>query len=90
MPFLIIISKLGKTTKGVGIVSLLSLLGVYAERIDIILPSFFHPALTNLRVFYHYKPTGVEYLLTLGLFALGTVLFIAAAKIMPLFEKGER
>ena len=48
-----------------GIISLLSFLGVFAERIDIILPSFFHPALANLRIPYGYQPTAVEYLLVL-------------------------
>ena len=66
-----------------GIISLLSFLGVFAERIDIILPSFFHPALANLRIPYGYQPTAVEYLLILGLFALGLLLFIIAAKLIP-------
>ena len=90
IPFFIIISKPGKTVKGVGIVSLLSFLGVYAERLDIILPSFFHPALMNLRIPYRYSPTVVEYLLTFGLFALGIALFIVATKLIPVFEGGKR
>lgn len=90
VPFFIITSKFGRTTKGVGIVSLLSFLGVFAERIDIILPSFFHPALMNIRISCDYKPTGVEYLLVAGLFALGTILFIMAAKIIPMFEGGKK
>ena len=90
IPFFIIISKFSKTLKGLGIAALLSFLGVYAERIDIILPSFFHPALMNNRIPYYYKPTGVEYLLTIGLFALGTLFFIAATKIIPMFEGGKR
>jgi molybdopterin-containing oxidoreductase family membrane subunit len=90
IPFLIIISKFGKTISGVGIASLLSFLGVFAERIDIVLPSFFHPALMNIRIPYIYKPTGVEYLLIFGLFALGVIFFITATKIIPLCEGGER
>lgn len=89
-PFLIIISGFGKTIQGTGMASLLSFLGVFAERIDIILPSFFHPALMNLRIPYSYKPTGVEFLLTIGLFAFGVILFIAGAKIIPLCEGGQR
>lgn len=85
IPFLIIISRFGKTLRGVGIASFLSFLGVFAERIDIVLPSFFHPALTNLRIPYSYKPTGVEFLLVIGLFALGMILFIAADKIISLY-----
>jgi len=84
IPFFIMISRFGKTLWGVGIASLLSFLGVFAERIDIVLPSFFHPVLMNLRVPYTYRPTGVEFLLVIGLFALGMILFIMATKIMPL------
>ena len=90
IPYFIIISKFGKTLKGIAIMSLLSFLGVFAERIDIILPSFFHPVLMNLRIPYRYSPTGVEYLLILGLFALGTTLFIVATKVIPLFEGRKR
>ena len=86
IPFFIINSKFAQTLKGLGIASLLSFLGVYAERIDIILPSFFHPALLNNRIPYYYKPTGAEYLLVIGLFALGLALFVAATKIIPLYE----
>ena len=91
IPFLIIISRFGRTISGVGIVSLLSCLGVLAERIDIILPSFFNPAsLRNLRIPFSYTPTGVELLLPIGLFALGAILFIAATKFIPLCEGGQR
>ncbi|OGW92637.1 MAG: hypothetical protein A3I73_01625 [Omnitrophica bacterium RIFCSPLOWO2_02_FULL_45_16] len=90
IPFLIIISRFGETITGVGTASLLSFLGVFAERIDIVLPSFFHPALMNLRIPYSYRPTGVEFLLVTGLFALSAVLFIAAAKVIPMLEGGER
>ena len=89
IPFFIIISKFGKTTIGVGIVSLLSFLGVFAERIDIILPSFFHPALMNVRIASRYHPTGIEFLLVIGLFALSAVLFIVATKVIPMFEGGK-
>jgi len=94
VPFLIINSRFGKTLRGMGIASFLSFLGVFAERIDIILPSFFHPALMNLRVPYSYSPTVVESLLVIGLFALGVVLFIVATKIIslcvPLCEGGQK
>lgn len=90
IPFFISISKFGRTAKGVGIAALLSFLGVYAERIDIILPSFFHPALMSVRIPYIYRLTWVEYSLVAGLFALGTFLFIVAAKVIPMFDGGAR
>ncbi len=89
IPFIIVISGLGRTPAGIGLASLLSFLGVFAERIDIILPSFFHPALRNLRIPCAYSPTGVEYSLTAGLFALGAILFILASKVIPIFEGGK-
>ena len=92
IPFLIIISRFGRPVAGVGIVSVLSFLGVFTERIDIILPSFFNPAsLRNLRIPFSYQPTGVEILLPIGLFALGVILFIAATKFIPLCDcEGEQ
>lgn len=90
IPYLIIASPFGNRTAAIGVVSLLSFLGVFAERIDIILPSFFHPAIMNLRTPTTYNPTWVEYSLIAGLFALGVILFIFASKVMPLFEEGTR
>jgi len=88
IPFFIIISSSGKTLAGVGIVSVLSFLGVFAERVNIVVPTFYHPFLTNDRILYSYKPTWVEYALVAGLFAFGTVLFIIASKFIPLLERG--
>lgn len=85
MPFFMIISKFGKTLKGVGIASLFSFFGVFAERVNIVVPSFYHPFLTGDRQVYLYKPTWVEYSLIAGLFAFGILLFILALKIIPLF-----
>lgn len=90
IPFFIIISQSGKGVRGVGIVSLLSFLGVFAERINIVVPSFYHPFLSNDRILYIYRPTWVEYALVAGLFAFGTLLFIIASKVIPLLEGGKR
>ena len=87
-PLLIIISGAGSTIKGVGITSLLSFLGVFAERVNIILPSFYHPYLMNDRIPYAYSPTWVEYSLIAGLIAFGITLFVFASKFMPIFEDG--
>lgn len=87
IPFFIIISKFGKTLPGIGLASVLAFFGVFAERVNIVVPSFYHPFLTNDRILYAYKPTWVEYSLIAGLFAFGIMLFIAASKIMPLFEQ---
>ncbi len=90
IPFFIVVSKFGKTSKGIGVASLLSFFGVFAERVNIVVPSFFHPFLLNDRILYAYKPTWVEYSLIAGLFAFGTILFIVASKIIPLFDGGKR
>lgn len=70
---------------GVEIASVFSFFGVFAERINIGVPSFYHPLLTGDRLACLYKPTWVEYSLVAGLFAFGIVLFILASKIIPLF-----
>lgn len=90
IPFLIIVSKAGRTSGGVGIVSALSFLGVFAERINIVVPSFYHQFLTNDRVLTAYKPTWVEYSLVLGLFAFGTALLIITSKLIPLSGEGKQ
>ena len=90
IPFFIIISNLGKTIKGAGIAALLSFFGVFAERVNIVVPSFYHQFLTNDRIIYGYSPTWVEYALIAGLFAFGTTLFIILSKIIPLSEGGEQ
>ena len=84
MPFFIIISKFGKTLIGVGIASAFSFFGVFAERINIVVPSFYHPLLSGDRSVYLYKPTWVEYSIIAALFAFGIVIFILASKIIPL------
>lgn len=90
VPFFIVISKFGKTLKGVCLASLFALVGVFAERVNIVLPSFFYPYLMNEKITYSYNPTWVEYVLIAGLLALGIILFIVAAKIMPLFDGGKK
>jgi len=89
-PFFIVISKFGRTSQGIGLASLLSFFGVFAERVNIVVPSFYHPFLLSDRIIYAYKPTWVEYSLVAGLFALGIMLFIIASKIIPLFEGGKK
>ncbi|MDD5686534.1 MAG: polysulfide reductase NrfD [Elusimicrobia bacterium] len=81
LPFILIISPLGKAVFGVGIVSLMCFLGVFAERTNIILPSFYH---TFLPYFAAYSPTWVEWSLIAGTYALGIFLFIIAFQIIPL------
>lgn len=88
IPFLIIISIHGKTIAGVGVAAFLAFLGVFAERLNIVVPTFYHPFLTTDRIVNAYTPTWVEYTLVAALLALGATLFILALRFIPVFEEG--
>lgn len=85
LPFLLILSPLGKKVSGVGLISFMCFVGVFAERANIILPSFYH---TLLPYASSYSPTHIEWSLTAGLYAGGVFLFIVASKIIPLQKEG--
>ncbi|MFN3967203.1 MAG: hypothetical protein ACK4JE_05850, partial [Endomicrobiia bacterium] len=80
VPFLLSFSSIGKTTLGIGLIAILSLFGVFAERIDIVLPSFYHPLLITTPV--SYSPTWVEISLTVGLCSLGMLLFVIVSRFI--------
>lgn len=82
VPFLLAITSPSRTTWGVGLISFLSLLGVFAERIDIILPSFYRPLLITANV--QYFPSWVELSLTAGIYSLGILLFIVISRFISL------
>ncbi len=82
IPFLLCFFPIAKTVKGVALIAILSFLGVFAERIDIVLPSFYRPLLVTARV--EYFPTWVEASLVAGLFAGGLLMFLISSRIVPL------
>jgi len=84
LPFLLLLSSAGRTVGGLGTISFLCFIGVFAERVNIILPSFYH---TLLPYSSSYSPTWVEWSLLAGLSAFGLFLFIISTRIIPLKVK---
>ena len=85
VPFVLLVVGFGRTVMGISLISILCFLGVFAERADIVLPSFYHPLLITSGV--SYSPTWVEWLLLSGTFALGVVLFVISGLVIPLKEQ---
>lgn len=88
VPFLILIAPRLRTVAGVGIASLLIVLGVLAERTIIVIP----PLLKRLMPYPpgSYTPSIVEVIIMVGFFALGVLAFAILAKITPLVELKEQ
>lgn len=82
IPFLLSVSPISKTVPGVSLIAILSHFGVLFERIDIILPTFFHHPLIPGTV--NYFPTIVEIAITAGAYTWGALLFLIAFSITPL------
>jgi len=83
VPFLILVYF--RTLAGVGVASLLVVLGVLAERTNIVLPPLLNRSLLPYEV-GSYSPTWVEYSLMATLYAVGVLAFVVFAKLFPLVE----
>ncbi len=85
IPFVILASsKLRAKASNLALAAALILMGVYAFRIELVIPAFVNPLIQlppgtslgavstsgSFQLIGHYSPTWVEYLITLGLFAL--------------------
>jgi len=85
VPFIILASsKLRRSVGNVALAAVLILMGVYAFRIELVVPAFVNPLIQlppgtalgavssggSFQLVGHYSPTWVEYLITLGIFAL--------------------
>ncbi|MBI4362789.1 MAG: polysulfide reductase NrfD [Euryarchaeota archaeon] len=84
VPFLILIVPKTRTVAGVGIASTLVVLGVFAKRVDILLPPLMHRFLPYPPGVY--LPTQVEWTLMASVWAFGALVFLAISKIIPLAE----
>jgi molybdopterin-containing oxidoreductase family membrane subunit len=88
VPFFILLVPATRTVGGIGFASLLVVVGVLAERWNIVVPSLLgyaglpYPAAS-------YAPTWPEISLTLGVYAVGVLVFLVLAKILPLVELEE-
>jgi molybdopterin-containing oxidoreductase family membrane subunit len=85
LPLLLLVSPRGLTLGRIGIAAALVVLGVMAERTNIVLPPLLH-RLMPYPPGPGYLPTGVEASLVLGTYALGALAFVLLAKLFPLIE----
>ncbi|MFQ5457106.1 MAG: NrfD/PsrC family molybdoenzyme membrane anchor subunit [Myxococcota bacterium] len=73
---------------GIGLAGLLVILGILAERWNIVVPSLIgHPFMVSGS--HSYLPSLTEIVLTCGVYAFGGLFFIFAAVILPLVESEE-
>jgi molybdopterin-containing oxidoreductase family membrane subunit len=93
VPFVILASRRLRTTTGVGIASLLVVLGVLAERWNIVIP----PLTGHTYLPYAmagYAPTFLELALTLGVYAGGVLVYLVVTRLLPMVrldvEQGAR
>ncbi|MBI4379818.1 MAG: polysulfide reductase NrfD [candidate division NC10 bacterium] len=85
LPLLLLVSPKGLTPARIGIAAALVVLGVVAERTNIVLP----PLLERLMPYPAgpgYFPTLVEISIVVGTYALGVLAFAFLAKLFPLVE----
>ncbi len=71
----------------VGVAAFLVVLGVLAERFNIVVPPELHPLLPYPHGVY--SPTWVEYTIVAGVYALGILFFVVCSKLFPLVELEE-
>jgi molybdopterin-containing oxidoreductase family membrane subunit len=74
LPLVILGLPWTRNVTGVGLASLMIVVGVFAERTYLLLPSLMRPA-PFLPGGVHYTPSGVEWSLMIGAYALGLLLF---------------
>jgi molybdopterin-containing oxidoreductase family membrane subunit len=85
LPALLLVSPKGLTPARIGIAATLVVLGVLAERTNIVLP----PLLQRLMPYPagpRYLPTPPEVSIVVGTYALGALAFVILAKLFPLVE----
>jgi tetrathionate reductase subunit A len=77
----------------VGLAGGLTVLGVVAIRLNIVIPAFIVPELPGLdrayqspRLAFSYFPSGMEWLISVGMVALGVLLFSLALEHLPVIE----
>lgn len=86
--FLILAFPKTRTVKGVALAALLVIIGVIGKRIIIVLPPLLHPILT----YYPegtYVPTQTELSITVGVYAVGMLIYTVISKVIPLVELDE-
>lgn len=84
VPLILLVVPKTRTEIGIGVAATLVVLGVLAERWNIVITSLFHRHLPYPPG--SYALTWVEYSLIFGVYALGILVFMLLAKLFPLVE----
>ncbi len=84
LPFLLLTTSWLRTTDGIGIAAALVVLGVLAERTNIVLPPLLKTWLPYPQG--SYTPTSTEVVMVLATYAVGALAFVILAKVFPLVE----
>ncbi|MBI3326443.1 MAG: polysulfide reductase NrfD [Nitrospinae bacterium] len=84
VPLILLVVPNTRTEAGIGVAAALVVLGVLAERWNIVITSLFHRNLPYPPG--SYALTWVEYSLVFGVYALGILVFMLLAKLFPLVE----
>lgn len=87
-PLYMLLSERWPADLRVGIAAAFVVLGVLAERWNIVVPSLMRHAHLPYAP-GSYAPTGPEIILTLGVYAVGALIFMVCAKLFPLVETEE-
>lgn len=82
---LILVSKRGRTIKGLSIASTLTIIAIVAYRIDLIVVAQISPLFPGIGEIY-YIPTVPEMAVVLGIIALALFLYIVLTKVLPMEE----
>lgn len=93
---IILLAKSKQSTKMKGLAGLSVIIGIISVRWTLIVPAFTVPQLAGLdtaftgsRLLYQYTPNSVEWLSSIGIIAIVTLLFSITTKLIPIFdEKG--
>ncbi|MBI2304253.1 MAG: polysulfide reductase NrfD [Chloroflexi bacterium] len=84
IPFVILAVPGTRTVAGVGLASALVVVGVLAERVNLVVAPLMFRFLVPQITFY--VPSWVELSVILGTYAVGVLVFVVLAKILPLVE----
>ncbi|MBI4203194.1 MAG: polysulfide reductase NrfD [Chloroflexi bacterium] len=82
VPFFILLHPRTRTTAGVGIASLLVLIGQFAARYDLVIAGQLVPVAGSMEAL-HYTPSYTEWLIVGGIFSLCAFLYTFADKALP-------
>ncbi|MDI6879086.1 MAG: polysulfide reductase NrfD [Desulfitobacteriaceae bacterium] len=97
LPILLIALSLKENSARLkGIAGLSTVLGIIAVRVNLVLPAYVVPKISGLdtayvdsRLLYHYAPSAIEILSSLGIIALVVLLFSLAWELLPIIKVSE-